>query len=744
MLVSSTASMTTATTAMHGHYDLWLVFLSCLLAVAASGLALTCIETARRVSQSVLRRTLLTGGVLTLGGGIWAMHFVGMLAHSLPVPITFSPLLTTLSLLPALAGGGLMMAVLMPPQRDRKRIGLFGVLIAAAIGLMHYSGMAAIEFDGQMQLSPTGVIGSLLLAVVLTPLALWIASSTSLARYHRAAPHVAGALVLGLSIASLHYAGMAATHFELSPTAIPTQDADHELFALLLAVVTGSLLGGVAVFNTLVRYRLLVNEKEIQQRRLEAVLDTAVDGIITISDRGLVQALNPAAEQILGWRADEVIGRNVSMLMPQPDRDAHDGYIQNYLRSGQGKIIGSGREVMAQHRDGHLVPIRLGVGEVRLPGQPSLFVGFITDITARRRMENALREREQQYRSLISNMPGVVFRCRVDASWTMLFVSDAITALSGWSADDFIAGRVHLGDLIHPDDRQRVVETVDDALARAHRYTVEYRLINRDGSESWVLDSGGFDWDENGQVRWIDGVLVDITERYQMEQALREAKQAAEDAAAAKATFLANMSHEIRTPMNAIIGFSDILMDSDLNDDQRRHINSIAGAGRSLLHLLNDILDSAKLERGKLELESRPFSLPELLDSVISTLWLQARNKGLALNLRLDAALPTHLQGAPDRIRQVLLNLVGNAIKFTEQGEVTLEVTDNGDGQILFSIRDTGIGLAPRRAGTHFRALYPGGRLDESPLWWHRTGHHDQPPAGRADGRRDSCAKHAR
>ncbi|MBS97214.1 MAG: hypothetical protein CMI01_00860 [Oceanospirillaceae bacterium] len=700
------ASVLVTGTPITGYYVTEIVFVSFVIAVASAILALLSLDTARLSPGKTVRRVILAGGALVLAGGTWSMHFVGMLAYRLPFAVNYDVTATALSVVPALVAGGAVMSTLAQPKPRFRALILAGTVVGSGIGIMHYTGMMAMSMDALMLYNLLYIAGSFLVAILIASLALILSARTASTllpeRFQRLNRPLCG-LVLGSAITAMHYTGMQAVSFEATAATTPESTDANLPFALLIAVITVTLLGGAAVANTLIRYRFLSRENREHQRQLEAILDTAVDGIITISERGIVQAMNPAAEHILGWQAREVIGRNVSVLMPEPYRKNHDGYLKNYRETRQPKIIGSGREVMALHKDGRQIPIRLGVGEVKQPGLPSLYVGFITDISERRAIETALRESEQQYSSLISNMPGVAFRCLIDTNWSMLFVSDAVEELTGWSDRDFLNGRINMGDLIHPDDRQSVMENVLNAQQAGTSYAIEYRIARRDGREIWVLDSGGFGLSKDGETPWIDGVLLDITERQRMEQALREAKRDAEHAAMAKATFLANMSHEIRTPMNSIIGFSDVLMDTDLDDQQRRYTHLIANAGRSLLHLLNDILDSAKLERGKLELEVRPFSLHELLDGIISTLWLQAQQKGLALELKLDEQLPNYFLGAPERIGQVLNNLLGNAIKFTEVGHVHLHVAPLADSDsIEFRVIDTGIGLEPEALANIF------------------------------------------
>ncbi len=438
--------------------------------------------------------------------------------------------------------------------------------------------------------------------------------------------------------------------------------------------------------------RLLLKEKTISETRLSAILNTAVDGVVTINSRGIVQSFSASAEKMFGWRADEVVGQNVNILMPEPDRSRHDGYIHNYLTTGQKKIIGIGRETVGRHKNGEAINIRLGIGELVLPDE-TMFVGLITDITERKKIELKLKEREQRISALLKNMPGVAFRCKGASLLETEFISDSIVSLSGWQVDDFLTHRCNLWQLADPDDRAMIEHLIDHASQAGEQFSLEFRILHKQGYYVWVLCSGIVILDQEHNSEWIDGVIVNITDRHIMEQNLKKAKIEAEKAAAAKASFLANMSHEIRTPMNSIMGFSDVMMDTPLNKDQQRHMSVIRNASRSLLHLLNDILDSAKLEEGKLELEQLDFSLTDLLDSVISTFWVQARNKKLELNLSIGNEVPDYVTGAPDRIRQILVNLLSNALKFTEIGEVSLQVNVREVGWVEFCVIDTGIGI---------------------------------------------------
>jgi PAS domain S-box-containing protein len=495
---------------------------------------------------------------------------------------------------------------------------------------------------------------------------------------------------MGIAISSMHYIGMAAARF-VAPVDMPleTQDISQVMMLALGVAVTAMLIAFIVVATNLtLKYKDLSRLAQASETRIRAMMDTAVDGIITINASGIIESVNTTAENIFGWRGVDIIGQNIKVLVPGLD----EVNIWHSLKASEQQRIGTSKEVDALHRDGHYIPVRLALGFVRL-SQEVLFVAFVEDIRERKVIEDALKENEAKFRSLISNIPGAAYRCKNEGRGQMIFISPAIETITGYPAADFLLPnpKRNFVDLVHPADRSS--SSRKDKVA----YVDEYRIVRKDGSVRWILDNGDYVYDENGKVQWLDGFLMDITPRKEMEVQLLQAKERAEFAAGVKSAFLANMSHEIRTPMNAIIGFSDLLLESDLPRQDHEALMNISQASKSLLNLLNDVLDSSMLEQGKLELELTQFSLHELVESVISPFRISAQQKKLELCIVLNSTLDEVYFGAADRIRQVLFKLLSNAIKFTAKGRVTFRVTAADGDNVHFSITDTGIGIPADR-----------------------------------------------
>lgn len=798
-------------------YDPQLVLLSLAIAVFAAGMALQLAGEARDNSHPLARQITIFTGSLALGGGIWSMHLLGMLAFELCAAVRFDLGVTLLSMLPSLAASWVALSLLARRDLSLPQLCVGGVLVGAGIGVMHYSGMAAMQMAPLLRYDPWMFALSIVVAVALAILALWVRFGLE-GRLPTRWALMLSALVMGLAISGMHYTGMAAARFVGTPESqTPMAVVDSGYIAIGITLLTVALTIFVVAANTLLRYRHMGHQLKASEQHLRSIFDTALDAIITVDHTGTLRSANRAVLRLFGWTPEELVGLHMSTLVPARLIDKVEGLVADYLRTGQLTMMSGEQELVCLTREGEEKPVRISVGITHAGSRP-LFVVFVADISERQHMEMALRRSEQQYRSLISNIPGVSFRCLLDRNWSMLFISDAVEKLTGYSADDFISRRCSIADLYHPDDYQPTADQVVAAIEEGRNYTVEYRLFDREGHEHWIWESGSAVCDEQGVPRWIDGVLIDQTEtkrrnaeyegkvtaiskamalvefdldgnileindnalalfgydreevvghhhamfcapelvasdayrevwaelragqfrtgeyrrlakggrevwiqasynpildtdgkpfkvvklatdltpRRVMEQDLRAARDRAEAAAAARSSFLANMSHEIRTPMNAIIGFTDLLLETPLSPDQRRHLSTVQHSSRSLLGLLNDILDTAKLDRGAIELEQLDFSLRELCEQVVATQRLTAESKGLQLHLDYPSTVGDFFSGDPLRLQQVLTNLLGNAVKFTQQGEVRLKVSGE-PGAMRLAVKDTGIGIAADR-----------------------------------------------
>jgi PAS domain S-box-containing protein len=331
--------------------------------------------------------------------------------------------------------------------------------------------------------------------------------------------------------------------------------------------------------------------------------------------------------------------------------------------------------------------------------------GISRDITAWKRAEEALRQGEERFRSLIEATVAIVWNTPASGEfeseqpgWSD-FTGQTFDQLKGWG----------WLDAVHPDDRGNTARVWSAAVAARSLYQVEHRLRRHDGEYRHMLVRAVPILARGGGIREWVGVHSDIDAEKQAEAAMREAKEAAEAATRTKSEFLANMSHEIRTPLNGIIGMAELALDTELTPEQREYLGMVKLSADHLLNVINDILDFSKIEAGKLDMDLVDFDLRDTLDDTVATLAMRAHKKGLELADHVAADVPDALAGDPHRLCQVVVNLIGNAIKFTERGEVVLRVDlrSRTDLEVClhFAISDTGIGIAPDQQQKLFKAF---------------------------------------
>jgi two-component system sensor histidine kinase/response regulator len=575
-----------------GAFEPGLVLLSIAIAIMAAFVALSLASRIAAATSARSRWAWTGAGAFAMGGGIWSMHFIGMLAFSLPCGESYNPLGTLVSMIPGILASGVALRLISSSELGLLRLSSGAVLMGAGIGAMHYSGMAAMQPQALLHYDFGLVVVSVVVAVALAFVSLAIRFYL---RHYRVTDTVAtmvAAPVMGLAVAGMHYTAMKAAVFLPTDVTLPSGlMLPTTLMASLIAVIT-LLIAGIALAGSfagrqselaaglreeVIRREAAEHSAESERARLQAIFDAVADAIVTIDRDGRIQQWSPSAQRIFGYTPDEVVGRELTMLIPESHRQSSE--IASFLETGNPKIIGTGRELTALRKDGGEFPIELAVSEVR-----------------------------------------------------------------------------------------------------------------------------------NGDEVFFTGILRDITERKRAETELVLARERAEAANLAKSQFLATMSHEIRTPMNGVLGMASLLSSTTLNERQRRLVDNVSRSGQALLGLINDILDFAKIESGKFEFSSVPFEPRETIAEMAELFTERCAKKGLEFVYFVAEDVPAMLVGDPMRLRQILVNLVGNSVKFTEHGDILVEVSlgrIEANAIILkFAVEDTGIGIPAEQRARIFESFH--------------------------------------
>ncbi len=518
---------------------------------------------------------------MAMGTGIWAMHYLGMLAYRLPVPVQYDWPTVLISLVSAILASLAALYVAGTTSMSPFQAFLGCLIMGGGIAGMHYIGMAAMRFPGSCSYSYSIVILSVLIAFTISFAALRLTFQTRKMRAPGSWRKAGRAVVMGLAIPVMHYTGMAAVTFR---SAAMHGNLSHSLSATTLGtagVITVTMMVlALSSLTSMVDRRFSVHSLELaaSERRSRKILESALDAFVAVDGSGLVTDWNAQAAAIFGRTRSDALGQMLCRLVFPGRYDGHERDLLVFLASGERTEPNHRVETTAFHRDGREFPIELSISVIS-GGQTKVFAAFVRD----------------------------------------------------------------------------------------------------------------------------------ITERTQSEKLLREAKEAAEQANQAKSDFLANMSHEIRTPMNGIIGMTDLTLDTELSAEQREFLGMVKSSANSLLSLLNDILDFSKIEAGKLDFEMIDYQLRVTMEDTVKFFSLRAEEKGLGLGCQVQPEVPDGLVGDPTRLRQIVVNLVSNAIKFTSAGEILIQIrleneTEN-EATLHFEVKDTGLGIAEEKQQNIFSAF---------------------------------------
>jgi PAS domain S-box-containing protein len=429
------------------------------------------------------------------------------------------------------------------------------------------------------------------------------------------------------------------------------------------------------------------------EERSKLIMESALNAIINFDSDGKIIFWNRKAEQIFGWKKEEVLGIILNdNIIPNQLNDSQFESMSNYLNTGDNLVLNKLLELPALKKDGTSLTIEIAIIPIKQNGE-LFFCSFIQDISERKKAEIQLKFQEQKFRNMIANMNlGLI---EVDIHDRIQFANQSFSNISGYSIEELLGKNP--ASILLDDKYKEIVDSKRQLRKEGISDIYQVPIKNKKGETRWWAISGASNYNDNGDLAGSIGIHLDITEQKLLEFELEKEKERALAASKAKEIFLATMSHEIRTPLNAIIGFLREFKRVQLSIEQKTYIENISFASSHLLSIINNVLDISKIEAGEMEIENVEFGFETLINKVLHILSIKAKEKNIELKNNIDPSISKVLKGDALRIEQILFNLIGNSLKFTDIGSVVLKCSlikeYSNKQEILISIIDTGIGI---------------------------------------------------
>jgi PAS domain S-box-containing protein len=693
-------------------WDYRLVALSFAIAIFGSYVALD-FASRMKAAEDPTRKFWFIGGALAMGLAIWTMHFIGMLALNMNMPVSYDETLSLLSILAAITGAGIAFFIMNHKTISSVHLITGGISMGLAIASMHYIGMASMKMEAIIHYNPLLFALSVLIAITASSAALWITfwlriNNPRVLLYQK----MGSAIVMGIAIAGMHYTGMAAASYYHTTsvvsglTAVPTVGS----FKLTDLLILASVMFGIALLTLSSRSyaeNQTIRELNLQilnlASRYQSMVSYAKEAIISIDKNSSITLWNTSAEKMFGYLTEEVLGKDIAdIIIPPEYRQRHRDGMLKMLTTGEAPLMNQTIEIVAQRKNGEIFPIELSLFKSGIEGQVE-YTTIIRDITQRKQIEEQLKSNEERFRLIVAGVRDYAI-LRLDPKGFITTWNEGAERIIGYKADEIIGQHF---SIFYPK------ESVESGFPE-----YELKVAGTEGrfeDEGWrVRKNGELFWanviitaihSDNGELIGFSKITRDLTQSKLLEEQIKERTKQLEAANKELEAFSYSVSHDLRAPLRSIDGFSQAILEdySDkLDDTGKQYLNFLRAGSQQMASLIDDMLQLSRLTRGALNLEDN-VDLSRIARDIVTELQKQEPERHVEVDI--ENGLLVH--GDKRLLQASLQNLLGNAWKFTSKhpdAHIMFKKMQQ-NGHPVYYVKDDGAGFDMQYSNKLFGAF---------------------------------------